>query len=343
MEEGVINKNGSTFQYEYYIKDHLGNTRIAFTPGTNNTITLVQSTDYYAFGLEFSTKYDNFSGNKYLYNGKELQDGLSLDWFDYGARMYDPQIGRWTTPDPMAEKARRWSPYNYTMNNPMRFIDPDGMEVIETAFSTTYTGEDAVNELRILQEQYNSSASDPWSSQYPFTVHQKANENGINRKGESKDPVEKKLMDLELDALNEGTVFADENQFQNGANSFRHAMRSSEKQTVQEAMDNADKFVRKQFAKAKELLLQGNTKEAYKQFAIGLHALQDATSPTHAGFQVWTGEETIKQEVNHISKELFYPGTNSNLQKVTNQYLDWFQKSTAPLPSTNLFSGINHD
>jgi len=46
-------------------------------------------------------------------------------------------------------------------------------------------------------------------------------------------------------------------------------------------------------------------KEAYKQFAIGLHALQDATSPTHAGFQVWTGEETIKQEVNHISKSCF--------------------------------------
>ena len=89
-----------------------------------------QETHYYPFGMTMEGEWQdivNGPENNYLYNGKELNSDFGLDWSDYGARYYDAAIGRWGQVDPMAEVTTGYSPYVYTMNNPIYFNDPTGM------------------------------------------------------------------------------------------------------------------------------------------------------------------------------------------------------------------------
>jgi RHS repeat-associated protein len=119
---GVVKGDGS-YSYQYNIKDQLGNDRLSF-----DKTGILQEDEYYAFGLR-SGVYDASNNNRYLYNGKERQTDLT-DQYDYGARFYDPVIGRFTTIDPHASSYVSWSSYSYVADNPITSIDPDGRDLI---------------------------------------------------------------------------------------------------------------------------------------------------------------------------------------------------------------------
>jgi len=153
--EGYVNVSKSdlkevsaAFNYVFNYTDHLGNIRLSYSQDpSNSTLKVIEENHYYPFGLKhtgynsdkmmlvkeasvlkikpmpplFKTSYN------YKYNGKEYQDELGLNMYDYGARNYDAALGRWMNVDPLAELSRKWSPYSYCYDNPLIFTDPDGM------------------------------------------------------------------------------------------------------------------------------------------------------------------------------------------------------------------------
>lgn len=134
--EGYIwtNLYDNIYYYIFNYKDHLGNIRLNYCDfSMDNTITIDEITEennYYPYGLKHSG-YNNDAvlQNKYKFNGKEWLGNWGLNFYDFGARNYDPAIGRWMNIDPLAEKYSSISPYTYAVNNPVYFIDPDGMRI----------------------------------------------------------------------------------------------------------------------------------------------------------------------------------------------------------------------
>jgi RHS repeat-associated protein len=137
----VYNPDGTYFG-EAFIKDHLGNVRVTCRMD-HGQVRVRQVDSYYSFGMNIKglsqNSTDQVRPNEYLYNGKMIQDEMGLGWLDYGARFYNPVLGRWNSVDPKAEIYTSWSPYNYCYNNPINFIDPDGKVVEKPDTKKTYT------------------------------------------------------------------------------------------------------------------------------------------------------------------------------------------------------------
>ena len=166
-------------KYQYYLKDHQRNNRIV----VDEDGMVEERNDYYPFGGLMTSSMGAIQ--PYKYNGKELDRKGGLDWYDYGARLYDPLLGRFTSHDPLAEAWAHVNPYNYCFNNPVNRTDPTGMastynwdkERYEDENGNEVSWESVKEEYEIedkgngnVSEQQEKDTSDPIASEVNATL-----------------------------------------------------------------------------------------------------------------------------------------------------------------------------
>jgi RHS repeat-associated protein len=179
---------GSIPVYHYHLTDHLGNVRAVITPGSNNEAIVVQANDYYPFGMVHSTAP---ATNLYLYNGKEAQKEMNGRWYDYGARFYDAQLGRWHVVDPLAERHFDITSYNYALNNPLRYIDPLGMDTVDVNNNQPIKKDDVViteiGTITVNSDEYELKDKASQKGGYQFVTEKDVGTNNDSRKGDGSD------------------------------------------------------------------------------------------------------------------------------------------------------------
>ena len=106
----------------YHVTDYLGSVRVV----ADQNGRALEKINYYPFGKRWDAADQQLTNNRYLFNGKEWQATGAVNLLDYGARMYDANLGRWFVQDPEYQSA---NPYAFCYNNPVRFIDPDGKRI----------------------------------------------------------------------------------------------------------------------------------------------------------------------------------------------------------------------
>ncbi|MCF8360923.1 MAG: hypothetical protein K9H26_19395 [Prolixibacteraceae bacterium] len=164
-EGRILNKGTDTspvWDWEYYLKDHLGNVRVVIAPTEDAGYSAVQQeTHYYPYGMRISQLSNSAnSTNKYLFSGKLLDDDFGLNWYSFGARNnYDAALGIWRSVDRLADTYNSLSPYNYCLNNPVRYVDPFGMDVRSTDSTYVITGDDIYNYYSYMQNVNEGSGS----------------------------------------------------------------------------------------------------------------------------------------------------------------------------------------
>jgi|GEM_PF-720049 len=127
VPEGRAVYSGGSWLYEFDYQDHLGNTRVSFG-ASGSTLQRTAATDFDPWGVRLNgTGVVNSFQNRWELQGKEKEMTFGLNRVNFGARVYNPTIGRFDRVDPLAEYAVSWTSYHFVYNSPSKFIDPSGM------------------------------------------------------------------------------------------------------------------------------------------------------------------------------------------------------------------------